>query len=202
MEVLEKLFGSAARVKVLKFFLFNTGEIFEKNVIVSRTKVSSSNVQKELNLLEKVGVIKKKSFFSTKEGRGGKIYKTRSKGYETVVEHKLFTPLQNLLIKTSPMSSNALVQRLARHGKLKLVIGAGVFIQDTDSRIDLLIVGDEIKEGPLKNTIAILESEIGKQLRYTVLTVQDFKYRLGVYDRLVRDILDYPHQIFLDKIGV
>ncbi len=202
MEALEKLFGSSARVKTLKFFLFNTGELFEKENIASRTKISSSNLQKELNLLEKIGLIRKRNFFITKELRSGRIQKIKTKGYETVIEHKLFTSLQNLLVKNSPMSSNALVQRLSRHGKLKLVIGAGVFIQDTDSRIDLLIVGDEIKENTLKNTIATLESEIGKQLRYTVLTVQDFKYRLGVYDRLVRDILDYPHQIFLDRIGV
>jgi hypothetical protein len=202
MDALEKLFGSSARVKILKFFLFNTEDIFEKGEISSRTKVSSSILQKELNLLEKLGLIKKKSFFKIKETRSGRSQKIKIKGYETIKEHRLFISLQNLLIKTSPMSSNALVQRLNRHGKLKLVIGAGVFIQDPDSRIDLLIVGDEVKEGPLKNTIATLESEIGKQLRYTVLTVQDFKYRLGVYDRLVRDILDYPHQIFLDRIGV
>ncbi len=202
MEALEKLFGSSARVKTLKFFLFNTKEIFEKSTIASRTKISSSNLQKELNLLEKIGLIKKRSFFIVKEKRGGKIQKIKTKGYETVLEHKLFTSLQNLLVKNSPMSSNALIQKLSRHGKLKLVIGAGVFIQDPDSRIDLLIVGDDVKESTLKNTIATLESEIGKQLRYTVLTVQDFKYRLGVYDRLVRDILDYPHQIFLDRIGV
>lgn len=202
MEALEKLFGSSARVKVLKFFLFNTGDVFEKNEISSRTKVSVRILQKELNLLEKIGLIKKKSFFNTKETRSGKIQKVRTKGYETVIEHKLFTPLQNLLVKNSPMSSNYLVNRLSRHGKLKVVIAAGVFIQDPDSRVDLLIVGDDIKENPLKNTISILESEIGKQLRYTVLTVQDYKYRIGVYDRLVRDILDYPHQVFLDRIGV
>ena len=202
MEALEKLFGSSARVKVLKFFLFNTGDVFEKNEISSRTKVSTRILQKELNLLEKIGMIKKKSFFNTKETRSGKIQKVRAKGYETVIEHKLFIPLQNLLVKNSPMSSNYLVNRLSRHGKLKVVIAAGVFIQDSDSRVDLLIVGDDIKENPLKNTISVLESEIGKQLRYTVLTVQDFKYRLGVYDRLVRDILDYPHQVFLDRIGV
>lgn len=202
MEALEKLFGSSARVKLLKFFLFNTGDLFEKETIASRTKISSRILQKELNLFEKTGLIKKKSFFITKESRGGKIRKIRTKGYETVKEHKLFIPLQNLLVKNSPMSSNSLVQRLSRHGRLKLVIGAGVFIQDADSRVDLLIVGDDIKENPLKNTIAVLESEIGKQLRYSVLTVQDFKYRLGVYDKLVRDILDYPHQIFLDRIGV
>lgn len=202
MEALEKLFGSAARVKTLKFFLFNTNDIFEKDVIASRTKVPARVLQKELNLLEKIGLIKKKSFFSIKESRGGKIQKARTKGYETVKEHKLFISLQNLLVKNSPMSSNALIQRLNRHGRLKLVIGAGVFIQDPDSRVDLLIVGDDIKENSLKNTISTLESEIGKQLRYTVLTVQDFKYRIGVYDRLVRDILDYPHQIFLDRIGI
>lgn len=202
MEALEKLFGSSARVKLLKFFLFNTGEVFEKEVIASRTKISSRILQKELNLFEKTGLIKKRSFFITKESRGGKTRKVRTKGYETVREHKLFIPLQNLLVKNSPMSSGALVQRLSRHGKVKLIIGAGVFIQDSDSRVDLLIVGDDIKENPLKNTIAVLESEIGKQLRYSVLTVQDFKYRLGVYDKLVRDILDYPHQIFLDRIGV
>lgn len=202
MEALEKLFGSSARVKILKFFLFNVGDVFEKKEISSRTKVSSRILQKELNILEKIGLIKKKSFFKTKESRNGKIQKIRTRGYDTVIEHKLFVPLQTLLIKNSPMTSNSLVNRLSRHGKLKLVIAAGVFIQDPDSRIDLLIVGDDIKENSLKNTISILESEIGKQLRYTVLTVQDFKYRIGVYDRLVRDILDYPHQVFLDRIGV
>ncbi len=202
MEALEKLFGSSARVKTMKFFLFNTGEIFEKETISSRTKVSSKALQKELNLLEKVGLIKKKSYFKLTEDRYGKIKKVRTKGFEVVTDSKLFIPLQNLLVKNNPMSSNSLVQRLNRHGKLKLVIAAGVFIQDSDSRVDLFIVGDDIKENPLKNTISILESEIGKQLRYSVLTVQDFKYRLGVYDKLVRDVLDYPHQIYLDKIGV
>ena len=133
MEALEKLFGSSARVKTLKFFLFNTGELFEKETIATRTKVSSSILQKELNLFEKIGLIKKRNFFITKETRGGKLQKIRTKGYETVIEHKLFIPLQNLLVKNSPMSSNTLVQRLSRHGKLKLVIGAGVFIQDNDS---------------------------------------------------------------------
>jgi len=202
MEALEKLFGSSARVKVLKFFLFNTADIFEKKDIASRTKVSASNLQKELNLLEKINIIKKKSFFKTTEDRYGKIKKVRTKGYETIRESKLFLPLQNLLVKNSPMSPNSLVSRLGKHGKLKLVIAAGVFIQDTDSRVDLLVVGDNIKENPLKNTVSVLESEIGKQLRYTVLTVDDFKYRLGVYDKLVRDILDYPHQVYLDNIGI
>jgi hypothetical protein len=202
MEALDKLFGSAARVKILKFFLFNTNEVFDKDTIASRTKVSPRILQKELNLLEKISLIRKKNFIKIQELRSGKIKKTKKSGYETVVEFKLFSALQNLLVKNSPMSPNSLVGRLTRHGKIKLVIAAGVFIQNPDSRVDLLIVGDDIKEAPLKNTISVLESEIGRQLRYAVLPVADFKYRIGVYDKLVRDVLDYPHQVFLDRIGV
>jgi hypothetical protein len=100
------------------------------------------------------------------------------------------------------MSSSSVTRKLGRHGKLKLVIVSGIFIQDPDSRIDLLVVGDSIRENSLKNSISTLESEIGKQIRYTVFQTEDFKYRLGVYDRLVKDILDYPHQVVLDKIGL
>ena len=57
MEALEKLFGSSARVKTLKFFLFNTSEVFQKEDIVSRTKISARILQKELNLLEKIKII-------------------------------------------------------------------------------------------------------------------------------------------------
>ncbi len=202
MEALDKLFGSAARVKILKFFLFNTGEAFDKDTIALRTKVSPRILQKELNLLEKINLIRKKNFIKVTQLKNGKIKKTKKGGYETVLEFKLFSALQNLLVKNSPMSANSLVGRLTRHGKIKLVIAAGVFIQNPDSRVDLLIVGDDIKEAPLKNTISVLESEIGRQLRYAVLPVADFKYRLGVYDKLVRDVLDYPHQVFLDRIGV
>lgn len=202
MEALDKLFGSAARVKILKFFLFNTGEAFDKDTIAARTKVSPRVLQKELNLLEKISLIRKKNFIKVTHLKNGKVKKVKKGGYETMLDFKLFSALQSLLVKNSPMSSNSLVGRLTKHGKIKLVIAAGVFIQNPDSRVDLLIVGDDIKETPLKNTISVLESEIGRQLRYAVLPVADFKYRLGVYDKLVRDVLDYPHQVFLDRIGV
>ncbi len=202
MEALDKLFGSTARVKILKFFLFNTGEAFDKETIAARTKVSPRILQKELNLLEKINLIRKKNFMKVTHLKNGKVKKTKKGGYETVLEFKLFSALQSLLVKNSPMSSNSLVGRLTKHGKIKLVIAAGVFIQNPDSRVDLRIGGDDIKEAPLKNTISVLESEIGRQLRYAVLPVADFKYRLGVYDKLVRDVLDYPHQVFLDRIGV
>jgi hypothetical protein len=199
METLEKLFGSSARVKILKLFLLNTDEIIEKKEVEVRAKVTGGDALKELNLLEKIGLVHQRSFFKEKEN-GGK--KMRKKGYIVDKNHRLFIPLQSLLIKNSPMSNTTIISRISRHGKIKLIITSGIFIQDQDSRVDLLIVGDEVKDRSVKSTISVMESEIGKQIRFSIFSTDDFKYRMGVCDRLVRDILDYPHEVILDRIGL
>lgn len=202
MENLEKLFGSAARVKILKLFLLNTNEILEKSEIQKRTKISSANATYELNLLEKIDLLKQRSFFKEKQSKSGRIRKYRQKGYIVDMTNKLFLPLQNLLVKGSPMTPNSIIKKLSRYGKIKLIIISGIFIQDPDSRVDLLVVGDEIKEGQMSKVISVMESEIGKQIRYSIFRTDDFKYRMGIYDKLVRDILDYPHEVICDKIGI
>jgi hypothetical protein len=47
-----------------------------------------------------------------------------------------------------------------------------------------------------------MEAEIGKELVFASFETADFHYRLGMYDKLIRDILDYPHQKLLDKLNI
>ena len=93
-----------------------------------------------------------------------------------------------------------MIRRLARGGSLKLVIAAGVFIQEEDSRLDLLVVGDHLKKSIIGRVVKVMESEIGKELRYVILETQEFKYRASICDKLIRDVMDYPHQKLLDKL--
>jgi hypothetical protein len=65
-----------------------------------------------------------------------------------------------------------------------------------------LVVGDNIKRGKLENVMKTLESEIGKELKYAYFGTEDFKYRLSMCDKLIRDILDYPHKKILNKLGI
>jgi hypothetical protein len=111
-------------------------------------------------------------------------------------------PLQNLLINTRPLRPNEILKRLANVGKLKMVIVAGVFIQNLDSRVDLLIVGDNLKRASIDRIVKIMEAEIGKELVFAAFETADFHYRLGMYDKLIRDILDYPHQKLLDRLNL
>lgn len=205
MEVLAKLFGSAARVKTLRLFLFNPEHVFDKQEVCRRSKLQPHIVQREVALFERIGLIKRRSFFKEVEQRRPrrkKAVKRRVRGWILNDMFPYRKPLQLFLLKTATFENNYILRKLRSAGKLKVAIVAGVFIQDWDSRVDLLVVGDSLKISKLERAIKDIEAEIGMELRYTVFNTKDFKYRLGIHDRLVRDILDYPHQKLLDRLNV
>lgn len=203
MEILEKLFGSAARVKILKLFLVNTNEIFDRDDIARRAKVTRASTTKELNLLVRIGFLRKRSFFKEHVNkRTKKVSKKRAQGFVMEPLFPYISHLRNLLVQTEQITTSSIAKRITRHGKVKLIITSGVFIQDPDSRIDLLVVGDGLKTRSIQNAIALMESEIGTELRYALFSTKDFRYRLSICDRLVRDVLDYPHDVVVDKFGL
>ncbi len=191
METLAKLFGNESKVKIMRLFLFNEDTVFDAGEISERVKADISKVRKEVNLLEKIGLIKRRSHKSS-----------RKTGFVLNKQFDYLVPLQNFLINVEPFSDREIINRVSRVGSIKLIVVAGVFIQEPESRIDILIVGDHIKNSTLDNMIKNLEAEIGKELRYVYFTTEDFKYRLSMCDKLMRDILDYPHRKVLNKLGI
>jgi hypothetical protein len=188
METLSKLFSGEGRVKVMRLFLFNPEMQFSLDQIVDKAKVSKKVAKSELDILTKSGMLKK---------RKGKI-----NFWHLEPSFEYLLPLQNLLINTRPLRKDEILKRLTKVGKLKMVIVSGVFIQNPDSRVDLLIVGDNLKRTAIDRIVKNMEAEIGKELIFASFETSDFHYRLGMYDKLIRDILDYPHQKLLDKLGL
>ena len=192
METLAKLFGSETKVKMMRLFLFNPEKVFVSQEVSERVNADISKVRREVSGLEKMGLVKHRTNGRT----NGK------KGYILNSQFSYLSSLQNFLINVDPLQPKEIVKRLGKLGSIKLIIVSGVFIQEPESRADLLVVGDNIKRKALEHTIKILESEIGKELRYAYFTTQDFNYRMSMFDKLVRDILDYPHRKIVYKLGL
>ena len=91
---------------------------------------------------------------------------------------------------------------LRRAGTLRLVALSGLFTGILEPQVDMLIVGDNLDERLLALAVRSLEAELGREIRYASFATADFRYRLGVYDRLLRDVFDYPHRLLIDKIGL
>ena len=204
MDILEKLFGSPARVKILKLFLFNEGEDFENIDVVKRTRTQASSVRVETLMMEKIGLIKRRTFYTEVErgsGKNKKIVKKKVRGWTLNNKFKYLASLRSFLLTATPMGQNQIIKKLNTAGRPKLVVILGAFIQDWDSDIDLLIVGDGMSEGKLEYAVRGIESEIGRELRFALFSTQDFNYRMNIYDKLLRDVFDYPHQTILNRLG-
>ena len=193
------LFGSAARVKLLRFFLFNPSKEFLFDDISRRAKLVRRTARTEISALEKATVIKQKTVYIEVEG------KTKKMKAIAYVVNKDFTELQALqtfLFETAPIDGKNLLKHLRQAGPLEFVGISGVFVRDFEQRIDVLIGVKTFSQTKLEKVIRALESEIGIEIRFAAMSSDDLMYRVGMYDKLTRDFFDYSHQVLVDKIGV
>ncbi len=182
MEILGKILGSPARVKIMRLFLLNKSKGFNNKEIGKRSRVSADNVRKELKLLASIGFVSR---------RGPNCSFNPSFLYASEIER--------LLITSDTLDKGAMVGNFKKTGRLKLFVISGIFIKSDDTRVDLLIVGDKMKKSRVEEGVRRLEAEIGKELTYALFDTKEFSYRLNMYDKLVRDILDFPHEILLQS---
>ena len=197
MELLGKLFGSPARVKILRLFLLNPLDVFDAKMVAAKSKVREPETKRELTLLKNAGVIGEKSFFK-KNGAKSK----RVTGCQLKSTFPLLAPLKNLIVSETPLDRNEVGRRLREAGKIKFLATSGVFLGEPEARVDILIVGDDLKKRSIESVLRTIEAEIGKELTYGAMETSDFLYRLGAYDKFVRDVLDFRHDTIIDRLGV
>ncbi|MFP4539499.1 MAG: hypothetical protein ACLFNN_01015 [Candidatus Paceibacterota bacterium] len=193
MDILEKLFGSPAKVRIMKLLLFHPGSVFDVKEICKRTQTTTDKARKEIRGLEKIGFLKRKK--NAKE-------KNKLVCWGLNNDFPYIKHLQSMLVHTNPFAGRDIAKKFKNSGDIKLLIISGIFIQDWESRVDLMIVGDKLKRPALHSAIKTLEADMGRELRYTLLETEDFDYRMNIYDKLVRDVLDFPHEKILNKLNV
>ncbi len=185
---LSKLFGSPARVKLLRLFLFNARQSFTLPELAARSRVPALEARREVQTFASVGLI-------TRSARGKGIR------YTLAPDFQYTEALQHLLL-SAPTRGETILTSIRGLGVVKFVALSGIFLGDWNGVIDLLVVGDKLKERKLRDRVKRLEAELGRELRFSMLPTDNFLYRLNMNDRLVRDVIDYPHRIVLDKLNV
>ena len=205
MEILDALFGNQARVRLLRYFLLNQTTPVALVELSKKTGISRQAMKKELPSLLRAHFLKRKLFFREGEIKRGKKKTLKKRKFTGFVFDERFqykNELQNLLVESLPLDNTSLIRRFSSAGKVKLIVISGAFVQNLESRIDLLLVGDRLNKNIIDRKVKSLEVELGRELRYAVFETSDFKYRVNVYDKLLRDVFDYPHRKILDRVGV
>ena len=185
MKSVSNIFGGEAKVKVMRLFIFNPGSFYDVATVALRTQEKRTVVSREIRTLTKAGLLNKKA-----------------KGLTLNYDYPYVEALNSFLIDASPITEKEIIKKISRAGSMKLILISGVFLHDKEARVDLLVVGDHLKKGILVQAISSIEAVLGREIRYSSFETADFKYRLGLYDKLVRDILDFKHKKILNKLAI
>ena len=182
--MLKKLFTSSVRVKILGLFFHNTSEEFYIRELTRLLEEQINSVRRELDNLKQIGLLKTKN-------------KNRKKYYFLNTDFLFYEEIKSIFLKASTQNTS-ITQKITKIGHISYLVLSGNFV-DTESDADLLVVG-EIDKTELAN---ILEKDIEYPVRFSVMPVEDFLYRVECNDQFVLSMIKNKQNVIsVNKLGI
>lgn len=207
--MLEKLFGSKTRVKILKIFLLNPDKKFYLRQLSRDLKLQVNSIRRELVSLEEFGLLissNNSTNLSTLSNKSTSKKKTKKepalnekKYYWVNKNFILFHEIKSLISKSQIMAGENFIINLKSICDPYFILLSGMFVNTDKSPTDILVVADVDKD-KLVQVINEMELEIGHPINFTVMDKEEFKYRQEVADVFLHSVLNSKKIILLDKI--
>lgn len=184
--MLEALFGSRARAKIIKFFCTHNQERFYLRELARSLDLAVNSLSRELDNLEQLG------FLSS--------HVVDNKKYYFADENwPLLSELRALIIKSTVLLEKVLVNQLQRLSNVRALFLTGVFI-DQPLETDILLVG-AVNRKQVQKLINSLSKSFYQDLRFTLLSSKEYVFRLEVGDKFVTNILNQSPVVIVDKFS-
>ena len=178
MANLADIITSKVRIKVLELFLSNLSEKYHVRGVVREVGEEINAVRRELDRLEKAGILKK-------EPRANRVY------YWVREDYPFFGDILSLVSKTTGLGAEIIANR-NKIGKVGYVMFSGRFARGKnrkkDDEVEVLVVG-EVVLPELSSLIRKEESKRGKEINYTVMSKDELDFRKKRRDPFLLGIL-------------
>jgi len=192
--MIDALFGSKTRVKLLHLFLNNPGKAFYVREITRLIDEQINSVRRELANMLEVGII-------TSDSADNKLYYEINQRYTYYVPFRAIFADEHIETATDIKTNTGWQELIKDMSGLRLAVLAGVLVPGSASAVDILLVGD-MPTPKVKNVMKQIEKVEARELNYTVLSYDEFYYRLSVRDKFITEILTGKHAILLDTDNI
>lgn len=192
--MLNKLFGSELRARVLEKILAAPEKKYYLRALSRELKVTPAALQKELDNLEKLGLVA--------SGLDTEIVDPKNKEKKFFILKRnflLFDELQALFAKAQLFFVQEFLGRLEKLTNLKYFVLTGRFSGNSLSKTDLLIVS-RIKHDKFLPILNDLEKKIGQEVNFTLMDETEFYYRRDIMDIFLYSILNNRKIVMVDNL--
>jgi predicted transcriptional regulator len=197
--MLEQLFGSKTRVKLLHIFFHSPERPFYVRELARLAESQLNAVRRELTNLEKIGLIMPIGIDKVEVPEG--VGTGRSKYYKLDQACLLYQEMKSLLFKAQMLYERELIELLKeKAGKIKVLLFTGCFTDAKDAETDILLVG-EIKPLLVSKLVGEFEKKLGKSLRYTIMTQKEWNDRREIGDKFLYSIFEGKHVTVIDELS-
>lgn len=193
--MLEHIFGSRTRVKLISLFLSAPDEPIFVRELTRRIGTQINAVRRELANLLKFGLITE---IKGAEPHGSKRPGLKRKYYKLNAVYPLLPEIKALITKAQVLVEHRLDKELEQLGQVKYAALMGKFLGQP-APVDLFLVGS-VNAATLRKLIAKMQKALGQEINYTVLTVQEYTYRKDMMDKFVLSVLESPKDVVVDRL--
>ena len=197
--MIDKLFGSKTRVKLLHLFMNHPGQSFYVREITRLIDEQINSVRRELSNMLEVGVI-------TSDTADNKLY------YQVNQRYEFYTALRAIFAaepiqagQAGPKNAQGVSEQhvaiINEIPSVRLALFSGVLVKGSISPVDVLLVGN-LPTAKVKAAIGMIEKLEGREINYTVLPYDEFYYRLSVRDKFIAEVLAGKHSVAVDKDNI
>lgn len=193
--MIDSLFGSKTRVKLLHLFLNNPEKSFYVREITRMIDEQINSVRRELANMVSVGVVQQDAI-------DNKLYYSVNEDYPYIKPLAAIFSDKNTEDGMGAASSVSWKDSLGRMRGLRLAIISGKLVVGSSSAVDLLLVGDDMSAVTIKNLVKKIEKDRKIEINYAVISYDDFYYRMSVKDRFIMDIVRNKHSVLVDTENI
>ena len=193
--MIDSLFGSKTRVKLLHLFLNNPEKSFYVREITRLIDEQINSVRRELANMVSVGIVQQDAI-------DNKLYYSVNEDYPYIKPLAAIFSDKNTEDGMGAASSVSWKDSLGRMRGLRLAIISGKLVVGSSSAVDLLLVGDDMSVVTIKNLVKKIEKDRKIEINYAVISYDDFYYRMSVKDRFIMDIVRNKHSVLVDTENI
>lgn len=192
--MLEHLFGSKTRAKLLTTFLHHPEKAFFVRELTRLIATQINAVRRELENLVELGLVNETEQ-SEKDVHPG----LKRKYYKMNDSFPLLNEIRTLVTKAHVLMERRLDREIAVLGEIHYFALLGTFIGKSKAPVDIFIVGT-VDEEETRKLMQRLEKELGFEINFTCMTLQEFRYRKEITDRFLYSILESPKNIIVNRV--